>query len=223
VNDFTHREALGKLLRFESSGLDAGKSTSLAEYVKRMATDQKEIYCLLAPNRESALSSPYYEVFKTRKFEVLFHYEPWDEFVVENLHAFDGKSLVLAEKADLAMTEKSSAPCRMTRRKRSPLDEGGIGDRVNAVKISKRLSDSPALILDSEHAMTSSMKRILRAAGREDPSGDLMKQDLEINPAHPIITRLNGIRESDADLAKQVAEQVLDNARVAADCWMIHE
>ena len=93
VTDFTHKDALGKLLRFESSSLDTGKLTSLADYVKRMPSEQKEIYCLLTPNRAAAASSPYFEVFKERKFEVLFLYDPWDEFVMEHLREFEGKSL----------------------------------------------------------------------------------------------------------------------------------
>src|SRR5690606_16837271 len=84
VTDFTHKDALGKLLRFESSALDKGQLTSLADYVKRMPSDQKEIYCLLTPNRAAAESSPYFEVFRERKFEVLFLYDAWDEFVMEH-------------------------------------------------------------------------------------------------------------------------------------------
>ena len=71
---------------------DTGKLTSLADYVKRMPSDQKEIYCLLAANRAAAEASPYFEVFKERKWEVLFLYDPWDEFVIEHLHTFDGKA-----------------------------------------------------------------------------------------------------------------------------------
>src|SRR5882672_7494863 len=106
VTDFTHKEALGKLLRYESSTMDAGKQTSLADYVGRMPSDQKEIYCLLAANRAAAEASPYFEVFKERKWEVLFLYDAWDEFVIEHLHTFDGKPLKLAEKADLNLSAK---------------------------------------------------------------------------------------------------------------------
>jgi molecular chaperone HtpG len=106
VTDFTHKEALGKLLRYESSSLDQGKLTSLADYVKRMSGEQKEIYCLRAANRAAAEASPYFEVFKERKFEVLFLYDAWDEFVMEHLHTFDGKPLKLAEKAELNISAK---------------------------------------------------------------------------------------------------------------------
>src|SRR5207253_7559363 len=75
VTDFAHREPLGKLLRYESSTLPKGEKTSLADYVKRMPSEQKDIYYLLAPNREAAETSPYYEVFAARKLEVLFFYD----------------------------------------------------------------------------------------------------------------------------------------------------
>ncbi len=118
ATDFAHREALGKLLRYESSVTEKGKLTSLADYVKRMPGDQKEIFYLLAPNREAAESSPYFEVFKSRGYEVLFLDDPWDEFVMEHLHEFDGRTLRAAEKADLDIV----APPR--RRGRARRDRG---------------------------------------------------------------------------------------------------
>jgi molecular chaperone HtpG len=93
VTDLPHREALGRLLRFESSALEAGKRTSLAEYVSRMPAGQKEIYFLQAPSRQAAEASPYFEGFQARKFEVLFLYDPWDEFVMDHLHTFQDKPL----------------------------------------------------------------------------------------------------------------------------------
>ena len=105
VTDFTHKEALGKLLRYESSAHDKGRTSSLAEYVKRMPAEQKEIFYLIAPNREAAENSPYFEVFRARKFEVLFLYDPWDEFVMDHLHTFEEKPVRPAEKADLNLSE----------------------------------------------------------------------------------------------------------------------
>src|SRR3954468_18271494 len=99
ATDYTHREALAKLLRFASSHTEAGKTTSLPDYVGRMPEGQKEIYYLLAGSREAAEASPYYEVFGARGFEVLFLTEPRDEFVMDHLANFDGKRIVSAEKA----------------------------------------------------------------------------------------------------------------------------
>ena len=204
VTDFTHKEALGKLLRFESSSTDPGKLTSLADYVKRMSSEQKEIYCLLAPNRAAAEASPYYEVFKERKFEVLFLSDPWDEFVMEHLREFDGKPLKLAEKADLNLSaNKDGTLTKDAAKALAAWLKEILGDKVGEVRVSQRLVDSPAVVVDSDKFMT-------------DNAIAATKHDFEINPAHPIIARLDAMRAQDAALAGSVAEQMLDNARVAA-------
>jgi molecular chaperone HtpG len=220
ATDFTHREALGKLLRYESSALEKGKLASLADYVKRMPSDQKEIYCLLAPNRAAAESSPYFEVFRERKFEVLFLYDPWDEFVIEHLGSFDGKSLRLAEKADEvslgeAAKKEGALPEEAAMALAKWLKET-LGDKVGEVRVSHRLVESPAVVLDPDKFMTSSMRRIMKAVKKENEAPAPVKYDLEINPAHPIISRLDATRGKDPALAGSVAEQILDNARVAA-------
>ena len=217
VTDFTHKEALGKLLRFESSSLEKGKLTSLADYVKRMSGDQKEIYCLLAANREAAEASPYYEVFRERKFEVLFLYDAWDEFVIEHLHAFDGKQLKLAEKADLNLSaKKEGALSDEAAKELTTWLKSTFGDRVNEVRSSQRLVESPAVVVDSDKFMTASMRRMMKAMKQDGPELPAAKQDFEINPAHPLIARLEAVRQTDVALAASVADQILDNARVAA-------
>ena len=218
VTDFTHKEALGKLLRFESSALDKGKLTSLSDYVKRMPSDQKEIYCLLTPNRAAAESSPYYEVFRERKFEVLFLYDAWDEFVIEHLHAFESKPIKLAEKAelDLSETKKEGALPEDAAKALAQWIKQTLGDKVGEVRISKRLVDSPAVVVDTDKFMTASMRRMMKAMKQDSAPDATAKYDLEINPAHPLVTRLEGIRQKDSGLAASVAEQILDNARVAA-------
>ena len=218
VTDFTHKEALGKLLRYESSTLDKGKTTSLADYVKRMPSEQKEIYCLLTPNRAAAESSPYFEVFRERKFEVLFLYDPWDEFVMDHLHTFDGKPLRLAEKAELNLGEakKEGALSEDAAKGLAQWIKETLGDKVGEVRVSQRLVDSPAVVVDSDKFMTASMRRIMKAVRKEGQEDAPLKHDLEINPAHPILSRLEAMRQKDAALAASVAEQILDNARVAA-------
>ena len=217
VTDFPHREALGKLLRYESSTLDKGKLTSLADYVKRMPADQKEVYCLLAANRGAAEASPYFEVFKERKWEVLFLYDAWDEFVMEHLHTFDGKPLQLAEKADLNLGGKpdgalsDEAAANLAKWLKETL-----GDKVGEVRVSRRLVESPAIVVDADKFMTASMRRIMKAMKQDAGPDAAAKHDLEINPAHPLVTRLEAIRQKHGDLAVSVAEQILDNARVAA-------
>jgi molecular chaperone HtpG len=218
VTDFTHKDALGKLVRYESSHTERGETTSLAGYVKRMSSDQKEIYCLMAPNRAAAEASPYFEVFRERKFEVLFLYDASDEFVMEHLREFDGKSLKSAEKADLNL----DAP-----RREGTLDEAtgeslaewlksALGEQVNEVRVSQRLVDSPAVVVDADKFMTNSMRRMLKALKKDEEAVGPTKLDLEINPAHPIIVRLEAARQKDTAFAGDIAATILDQARVAA-------
>ena len=217
VTDGAHKEALGKLVRYESSTLEAGTKTSLADYVKRMPSDQKEIYCLLAPTREAALNSPFYEVFSSRNYEVLLLQDPWDEFVVEHLDSFDGKDLRLAEKADLDLTEaKSSALNDEQASGLSKWLKETFGERVNEVRLSKRLVDSPVIAVDSNKHMTASMRRMMRNSKRDGLGLESGQCDFEINPSHPMLGQLEALRQKDAPLAAKVAEQLYDNARVAA-------
>jgi molecular chaperone HtpG len=218
ANDWSHRDALAKLLRSESSFAEAGKTTSLVDYVSRMPEAQKEIYYLVAPNREAAEASPYFEVFREKKFEVLFLYSPQDEFVMEHLREFEKKRLVAAEKADLKLDKDTAgALSEDEARLLANFIKERLGDRVNEVVTSKRLVGSPAVVVDSETHMTSSMRRVMKMMSQREggPSFE-SKPNLEINPDHPMLVRLNTIRQSDAALAGEVAEQIFDNALVAA-------
>ncbi len=223
TTDWSNREAIAKLLRFESSHTEAGKFTSLADYVSRMPEAQKEIVFLLAPNRESAEASPYYEGFREKKWEVLFLTDPRDEFVMDHLSSFDGKKLTAAEKADIELDEpegKEHALSADDARQLAGFVKESLGERVGEVRVSKRLVGSPAVIVDQDSHLTTSMRKVLKMVQqREGGSGGASlesKPDLEINPDHPMMVRLEKIRGADAALATQVAEQVFDNALVAA-------
>jgi molecular chaperone HtpG len=218
VTDFTHRDGLGKLLRYESSTLPKGERTSLADYVKRMSSEQKDIYYLLTSSREAAETSPYYEVFAARKWEVLFLYDPWDEFVMDNLREFDGKKLEAAERAKLDVEQPAKRENELSDEQAKGLAEWlktSLADKVNEVRPSKRLVDSPALVKDQEGAMSAQMRRMMKAMNKGGMDLE-PKLDFEINPAHPLIVRLEGIRQSNEGLAAKVAEQLFDNARIAA-------
>jgi len=219
ATDFTHREALGKLLRYESSTTEKGKLTSLADYVKRMPSDQNKIFHLLAPNRETAEGSPYYEVFQSRGYEVLFLQDPWDEFVMEHLHEFDKKTLCAAEKAELDITPPPAVEGALSDDAAAALAKWlkeKLADHVGEVRVSKRLVNSPAVVVDSDKMMTSSMRRILKSVQKEKEMAPEAQQDFEINPRHAVIIRLDKMRLTDEPLATKVAEQIHDNARVAA-------
>ncbi len=214
VTDQTHREALAKLLRYESSSLDRGQLTSLSDYVQRMNSDQNEIYYLVSKGRDAAEASPYYEVFAAKNLEVLFMYDPWDEIVMEHLGEFEGKKIVPAERADLQVDQPKEEK-GLTDQQAEELAKWmkeALGDRVNQVRVSKRLVDSPAVAVDSQH-MTSSMRQLMKQMNQQ---AGLNRQDLEINPRHPIMASLDKARHADQGLATKAAEQILDNSLTAA-------
>ena len=217
ASDPVNKEALGKLLRFESSATEAGKTTSLADYVSRLPEEQTEVYYISAPNREAAEGSPYYEAFRVKSQEVLFFYDPWDEFIADHLMEFDGKRIVAAEKAEIEV----DAPAKKEGLSESEGEEltrwikETLGDNVNEVRVSKRLVDSPAVIVDGDKFMTASMRRMMKSMD-PDGGGPPDKFDLEINPGHNMIVQLNKKRVDDEDLAAKVTEQIFDNCRAAA-------
>lgn len=219
ATDWTHREALSKLLRFESSATEPGKLTSLPDYVSRMPEGQTEIYFLLAPTRESAEASPYYEVFREKKWEVLFLTDPRDEFVMDHLGTFDSKKVVAAEKAEVKLDQAGEQALSEDDAKLlATFMKETLGDRVNEVRASQRLVGSPAVVVDKDMGMTTSMRRVMKAMAQREGGASAFdsKPDLEINPSNSMMVKLGKIRETDADLAKQVTEQVFDNALVAA-------
>jgi len=218
ASDFKNREQLGKLLRFESSANEKGTLTSFEGYVSRMGEDQKEIYYLYSPNRETLESGAHLEAFKANGLEVLYLYEPVDEFVMSSLSEYGDKTLVSADNADIALDEPGD-----DRKSESLSDEDSkslcewikeqLGDSVNEVHMSKRLVDSPAIALYADKQMTPSIRRMMKA----------MKQDvdkkqsinLELNPSHALIKNLSALKDTDAETAKLITEQILDNTLIA--------
>jgi len=219
LSDHEHRDGLAKLLRFESSTQEPGKSTSLTAYVSRMPAEQKEIYFLQAPSRDAALSSPQHEVFAARNFEVLVLKDPADEFVLDRIGEFESKRIVAAEKAELEVPEPAAAEGQLTPEQATGLAEwlkATLADAVAEVRVSKRLAASPVIAVDSDGFMTATMRRTLKAMNRDQKDQPASSPDLEINPRHPLVSRLEGMRHKDPDLAAQAAAQILDNARMAA-------
>ncbi len=212
VSDYTHRDALAKLLRYETSSSET--AGSLADYVSRMGEDQKEIYFISASSREACLASPYYEGLAAKDLEVLFLFDPWDEFVMDHLHEFDGKKIVSAEKAEIELEKTESKLDNDASRLLCNFLKETLGDQVDEVRVSSRLVGSPAVVVESDKGMTSSMRRMLKNLNRGEANP--FKQNLEINPNHPMIAGLESKRESNPELAKQVAEQIYDNALISA-------
>lgn len=219
AGDFTYRDELAKLLRFESSKTEPGQLISLADYTQRMQEGQKEIYYMNGPTREIIEAGPYLEAFRERDLEVIYTHEPVDDFVLSHLMDYEEKKLVSADQAELELPvvdEKLDAAL---------LDSAAVtaltgwlkeilGDKVSAVKESKRLVHSPAVILNQDSMVTSSMQRVMQAVHKD--MGAIGKKTLEINPRHELIKRLAALREKDEAFARLAAEQVYDNAIIAA-------
>jgi molecular chaperone HtpG len=216
--DFANKEAITKLLRFESSLTEKGKTTSLADYVSRMGADQKDIYYLVGPSRDAIEAGPYLEGFRARNLEVLFCYETVDEYVMNNVREFDGKKLTAADHADVKLSEQPKAEGSL------PEDEvkglvawlkESLGERVADVKASDRLVDSPALALNADKFSSPHMRRLMKAMNKDGEQAPL-RVNLEINPRSAVMKRLSELRASSPEKAKLVAEQVLDNALISA-------
>ncbi len=227
TSDYEFQKELGKLVRFESSRSEAGVPVGLAEYVERMAEGQDAIYYISGSNRAAIEAGPYVEMFTRRDIEILYTMEPIDDFVLNHLGEFDGKKLVSADRADLDLGEDKNAADKDEEQKES-LDEGSsailvswlkktLADKVKDVIISKRLVDSPAMIVNPDGYMTSSMERVMAASRMEHGQApEAGKKNLEINPVSPLIKRLAELQKSDEPFAQAVAEQIYDNAMIQA-------
>ena len=228
TSDFTHRDQLLKLLRFESSYTEAGKTTSLSDYLSRIHENQKEIYYLSGANRTAIETGPYLEAFKARNIEVLYLYEPIDEFVMNHARAFEEKNFVSADSADIDLdsiapatdSETEDALAQDAVDKLCTFIKGRLGKSVSEVSASTRLVGSPAMVVNSDKMMTTQMRKMLKAMqqsnGPDDELGVEPPVKLQINPRHSLVKNLANLRNSDEELAGLISEQLLDTAQIAA-------
>jgi len=241
--DYQFTDQLSKLLLFESSAKDEGELITLDDYISRCAPEQKDIYYIVAPNRKSAFASPYYETFKKHNKEVLLLYNTIDDFVMSNVREYSGRKLTSAETStiDLSKEKKTEGETEKAKgddKETSNTENGNVialndaeeidfcawlkttlGDKkVRDVKVSKRLSDSPCIVTDHESgAMRRMMKMVEQAnSGRSGANNDLPPQNLEINPSHPLIVELFNAKDNVNRNPHAIAEQLLDNALMAA-------
>ena len=201
-HDFPNRERVSALLRFNSSTLpDADALTSLDEYMARAPEGQKTFWYVAAPNREAARLNPHMELFRKKGIEVLYLFEPVDEFVMEGLGKYkewDFKAAenaaddALASFADKEKPEKEAA---------APLSEEDntsfdkllarmkeiLGDKVTEVRVSHRLADSPAVLVSPDGGMSSSMEKLLKVMQKDD---SLPVKVLEVNRDHPLLRNM---------------------------------
>merc|ERR1712180_71756 len=202
--DSTNRKKLSELLRYHSSS-SGEEQTSLKDYVGRMKENQKQIYYITGESRETVSNSAFVERVKKRGFEVLYMTEPIDEYVVQQLKEYDGKSLVSVTKEGLELPEDEDEKKR--REELKTLFEGLckvtqdiLDKRVEKVIISSRLVSSPCCIVTSQYGWTANMERIMKAQALRDTStmGYMAaKKHLEINPDHSIVENLRQRAEAD--------------------------
>lgn len=229
TSDYEYRTDLAKLLRFESSVSEPGKMISLDEYVGRMREGQDKIYYINGPSRAAIEYGPYVEMFKKRGVEIFYTLEPIDDFVLNHLGEYEGKKLISADRADLCLPDSDAAKTETddTKDQGEALDTKSVetlcswmkevlGDRVQEVKSSQRLVDSPAMIVNVDGFLTSSMERVLKASGQGEGLGMGSRKDMEINAKSPLIKHLAELKESDVEFAGDVVQQLFDNAMIQA-------
>lgn len=230
TTDYEFQKDLGKLLRFESSKSEPGKPIALADYLLRIGPEQKEIYYINGPSRAAIEAGPYVEMFKKKDIEILYTLEPIDDFVLSHLGEFEGKKLVSADRADLSLAkEEEEGKADKGAEDEKRLDQDTLGKLTEWLKkvletsladvvVSKRLVDAPAMIVNADGFMTSSMERVLAASRKEHglPGMGESKKKMEINPDNPLIRKLAQLRQEDEDFAAEVARQIHDNAMIQA-------
>ena len=230
TTDYEFQKDLGKLLRFESSKSEPGKPIALADYLLRIGPEQKEIYYINGPSRAAIEAGPYVEMFKKKDIEILYTLEPIDDFVLSHLGEFEGKKLVSADRADLSLAkEEEEGKADKGAEDEKRLDQDTLGKLTEWLKkvletsladvvVSKRLVDAPAMIVNADGFMTSSMERVLAASRKEHglPGMGESKKKMEINPDNPLIKKLAQLRQEDEDFAAEVARQIHDNAMIQA-------
>lgn len=212
--DHSNREKLAKLLRFASTHTDSPEQTvSLADYLGRMKEGQDKVYYVTAETFNAAKNSPHLEVFRKKGIEVLLLADRVDEWVVGHLTEFEGKALQSVAKGglDLGKLEDEAE-------KKEAEEEAGefkdfvekvkssLGERVKEVRVTHRLTDSPACLVADEYDMGGNLARILKSVGQEAP---MSKPILEVNPKHPVILRMKYEDKRFDDWAAVLFDQAL--------------
>jgi len=216
AEDFANKERIAKLLRFASTKSDgAAQTVSLDDYIGRMAANQDAIYYLTADGYAAAKGSPQLEALKANDVEVLLMYDRIDEWMSSYLTEFAGKKLRNVAKGDIDFDKLAGIDA--DKRKEVEKEAEGVvkklkdalGERVRDVRVSARLTDSPSCIVLDEHEMGLAMQRLLKQAGHDVPAS---KPILEINPAHPLLKRLES--EQDDARSADIALLLLDQAQL---------
>lgn len=193
--DATNKDRIAKLLRFASTHNDSADQTvSLADYAGRMKEGQDKIYYVTAETYTAAKNSPHLEIFRKKGVEVLLLTDRVDEWMLSFLTEFEGKELVSVAKGGLDLgkledeaEKKEHAETETQYKDLVEKMKGVLGEKAKDVRVTHRLTDSPACLVADEHELSANLVRMLKAAGQDAPES---KPILEINPNHPLVTRL---------------------------------
>ncbi|NQD38120.1 molecular chaperone HtpG [Permianibacter sp. IMCC34836] len=218
AEDATNKDQIAKLLRFASTHTDTPvQNIALADYVSRMKPEQKAIYYISTDSFAAAKNSPHLEVFRKKGVEVLLLTDRIDEWMLSYLHEFDGKPLVSVTRGELDLGGLESETEKAIQKEAGSQAAGLVarvkavlGERVKEVRVTSRLTDSPACVVGEQQDMGSHIARLLKQSGQEVP---IMKPVFEINPAHPLMQRLD--READEARFADLLELMFDQARLA--------
>ena len=225
VTEFSDRDALSELIRFETSMTEPGQVTSLADYLGRMPESQKEIYYLAGSSRAAIESGPYIEVFRKRGIEVIYNFDPVDDFVMHHLGSYKDKKTVSADSETLDLPESRVPEEAGAKEKEDGIsaeDVRTFGDWIRSklqdlvadVKASTRLVDSPLILVNPDGSMTGAMQRLMEAAGRN--LAPPVRRNLQFNPDHVLIRQLHRLRQVDDEQATLVIRQLYDHAALDA-------
>ncbi len=219
AEDFANKEKIAGLLRFAATSDDSGEqSVALADYLGRVKEGQEKIYYLTGESYAQVKNSPHLEVFRKKGIEVLLLTDRIDEWLMSYLTEFDGKHFVDVARGDLDLGKLDSEEDKKTQEEAAKAKEGlverlktALGSQVSEVRVSHRLTDSPAILAIGEQDLGLQMRQILEASGQKVPDS---KPIFEFNPAHPLIEKLDG--EQSEERFGDLSHILFDQAALAA-------
>lgn len=219
AEDYANREKILKLMRFSSTNADSEEqNVSLDQYIERMQEGQDKIYYVVADNYNTAKNSPHLEIFRKKGIEVLLMTDRIDDWMMSQLQNYDEKAFQDVTKGQLDLEETASEEEKKEQEEAAKELEGlverlktSLGDQVADVRITHRLTDSPACLVLGEQDMGLQMRQIMEAAGQAVPD---TKPTFEVNPEHPLIEKLD--KEADEDRFGDLASVLFDQAGLAA-------
>tara|TARA_R110002167_G_scaffold44413_5_gene133624 strand:+ start:803 stop:2722 length:1920 start_codon:yes stop_codon:yes gene_type:complete len=219
AEDFANKDKIAKLIRFASTHTsDAKQTNSLEDYVSRMKESQEKIFYVSAETYAAGTSSPHMEIFRKKGIEVLVLCDRVDGWMISYLSEFEGKHLQDITKGELDLGEVENEEDKKQQEEASKTYESLIKqiaellkDKVDTVRITKRLTDSPACLVSGAHDMDAQMKKIMEAAGQKVPES---KPTFEVNPEHPLVKKLN--EEQNDERFNDLTYVLFDQAALAS-------